>query len=40
VTVWEHLAPGAYRLMVSDGGGESAHPFNVAEGQTTQLEVR
>ncbi len=40
VTVWEHLAPGAYRLMVSDGGGESAHPFNVIEGQTTQLEIR
>jgi protocatechuate 3,4-dioxygenase beta subunit len=40
VTVWEHLAPGAYRLMVSDGGGESAHPFNVTEGQTTQLEIR
>jgi len=40
VTVWDHLAPGSYRLIVEGEGGEKAYPFSVAERQTTGLEIR
>jgi hypothetical protein len=39
VTVWDHLAPGSYRLIVEGEGGEKSYSFSVAEGQTTRLEV-
>lgn len=35
VTVWEHLAPGPYTLVVSTADGDKPFPFSVAEGQTT-----
>ncbi|MGE5277312.1 MAG: carboxypeptidase regulatory-like domain-containing protein, partial [Acidobacteriota bacterium] len=39
VTVWDHLAPGSYRVIVEGEGGEKSYSFSVAEGQTTRLEV-
>ncbi len=39
VTVWEHLAPGSYRLVYAGGNGEQTATFDVAEGQTTQVNL-
>jgi protocatechuate 3,4-dioxygenase beta subunit len=40
VTVWQHLAPGSYTFVVTSTGGSVPYPFNVAEGQTTQLLIK
>lgn len=32
-TVWPHIAPGSYRLVV----GEKVYSFTVVEGQTTRI---
>lgn len=39
-TVWEHVAPGSYHLIVSGPSGDRSYPVNVAEGRTTTVEVR
>jgi protocatechuate 3,4-dioxygenase beta subunit len=39
VTVWEHLAPGSYTLLVSTAGGDKPFPFSVAEGQTSGVTL-
>ncbi len=39
-SVWNNVAPGSYRLIVSGPSGESSYQFTVAEGQTTTVEVR
>lgn len=41
VTVWQHLAPGAYTFAAtSSSGGAQSYPFTVTEGQTTQLLIK
>ena len=40
VTVWEHLAPGAYRFLAALPDGPKAFDFQVTEGQTTPLAVK
>jgi hypothetical protein len=41
VTVWQHLAPGAYTFVAtSSSGGAQSYPFTVTEGQTTQLLIK
>lgn len=40
LTVWDHLAPGSYRLIVEGQGGGKTYSFAVTEGQTTRLEIR
>jgi uncharacterized surface anchored protein len=40
VSAWEHLAPGSYQLIYGDGGGQKSAPFSVAEGQTTQVDLK
>jgi hypothetical protein len=40
VTVWEHVPPGAYRLVAQLPDGEKSFALQVAEGQTTQLAVK
>jgi protocatechuate 3,4-dioxygenase beta subunit len=40
VSVWEHVAPGSYQLIVSGPSGDRSYPVHVAEGRTTTVEVR
>ena len=40
VSVWEHVAPGSYQLILSGPSGDRSFPVNVAEGRTTTVEVR
>ncbi|HEY7112190.1 MAG TPA: carboxypeptidase regulatory-like domain-containing protein [Thermoanaerobaculia bacterium] len=41
VTVWQHLAPGAYAFVASSASGSAvSYPFTVIEGQTTQLQIK
>ena len=40
VSVWEHVAPGSYQLIVSEPSGDRSYPVHVAEGRTTTVEVR
>lgn len=40
VSVWEHVAPGSYQLVVSGPSGDRAYPVHVVEGRTTTVEVR
>ncbi len=39
VTVWQHLPPGSYALLVPSGSSPASYAFTVAEGQTTQLAL-
>ena len=39
VTVWAHLAPGSYTLLLPSSNGELPFPFTVAEGQTTTVTL-
>jgi protocatechuate 3,4-dioxygenase beta subunit len=40
ISAWEHVAPGAYQLVVALPSGEKSYPFTVAEGATTTVQVR
>ena len=39
-TVWDHIAPGSYQLIVSGPSGDRSYPFSVTEGRTTTVEVK
>ncbi|MEO8348899.1 MAG: carboxypeptidase regulatory-like domain-containing protein [Acidobacteriota bacterium] len=39
-SLWEHVAPGSYRLIVSGPSGESTYPFTVSEGATAPVQIR
>jgi large repetitive protein len=39
-SVFDHIAPGSYRLIVTGPQGEKSYPFAVAEGQTTTVQIR
>jgi hypothetical protein len=40
VTVWQHLAPGSYTFVDLSAQPNQSYPFTVAEGQTTQLQIK
>jgi len=39
LTVWEHVTPGAYRLIVEGTDGSAEYSVTVREGETTRLEL-
>jgi protocatechuate 3,4-dioxygenase beta subunit len=39
-SVWDHVAPGSYRLIVMGASGESTYPFTVSEGGTATVQIR
>ncbi len=38
-TLWEHLTPGSYRLIVEGTNGQQEYPVEVREGETTRVEL-
>lgn len=40
LSVWDHVAPGSYQLVVSGPSGSRSYPVSVAEGRTTTVELR
>jgi 5-hydroxyisourate hydrolase-like protein (transthyretin family) len=39
LSVWDHVTPGSYRLIVDGPEGNTEHSLTVREGETTRLEL-
>jgi 5-hydroxyisourate hydrolase-like protein (transthyretin family) len=40
LTLWEHVTPGSYRLIVDGTNGTQEYPVEVREGETTRIELK
>jgi protocatechuate 3,4-dioxygenase beta subunit len=40
ISAWDHIAPGAYQLIVALPSGDKSYPFTIVEGATTTVQLR